>query len=159
MFHEFFFTNFRRIDKGRTESWRFFTAPINYNLNSGEHVEFNYAPQFERLFEPFEIARGVVLPPGDYRFTRWRFEVNTASKRRWKFDNAWWFGSYWSGNANQFSTSFQYKIAPHLLISAGMGPDLCAAQRGKLRGARLHRPGELLSESVPDLLQPHPVRQ
>ena len=88
-------------------------------MNSGEHVEFNYAPQFERLFEPFEIANGVVLAPGDYRFTRWRFELNTASKRRWKFDNAWWFGSYWSGDANQFSTSFQYKVAPHLLMSAG----------------------------------------
>jgi hypothetical protein len=46
-------------------------------------------------------------------------EINTASKRRWRFNNAWWFGAYWSGHANQLSTSFQYKIAPHLLMSAG----------------------------------------
>ena len=130
MFHEFFFNHFRRIDKGRTESWRLFTAPINYSLNSGEHIEFNYAPQFERLFEPFEIAKGVVLPAGDYRFTRWRFEVNTASKRRWKFDNAWWFGTYWSGHANQFSTSFQYKIAPHLLMSAGWNQTFARLKEG-----------------------------
>jgi len=130
MFHEFFFTQFRRIDKGRTESWRLFTAPINYNLNSGEHIEFNYAPQFERLFEPFEIAKGVVLPPGNYRFTRWRFEINTASKRRWKFDNAWRFGSYWAGNANQFSTQIQYKIAPHLLMSAGWDQTFARLKEG-----------------------------
>jgi len=130
MFHEFFFTRFTRLDKGRTESWRLFTAPINYSLNSGEHIEFNYAPQFERLFEPFEIAEGVVLPPGDYRFTRWRFEINTASKRRWKFDNEWWFGSYWSGHANQFETSFQYKVVPHLLMSVGMDQTFARLKEG-----------------------------
>ena len=130
MFHEFFFTRFTRLDKGQTESWRLFTAPINYSLNSGEHVEFNYVPQFERLFEPFEISPGVVLPPGDYRFTRWRFEINTASKRRWKFDNEWYFGSYWSGRADQLATSLQYKIAPHLLMSAGMDQTFARLKEG-----------------------------
>jgi hypothetical protein len=117
MFHEFFFTRFTNLTHNRVESWRLFTAPINYELNSGEHIEFNYAPQFERLFQPFEIAEGVTLPAGDYRFTRGRFEINTASKRRWKFDNAWWFGSYWSGHANQLETGFQYKVAPHFQTS------------------------------------------
>lgn len=117
MFHEFFFSRFVRLDKGKVESWRLFTAPINWTLNSGEHIEFNYAPQFERLFEPFEIASKVVLPPGDYRFTRWRAEVFTASKRAWKVDATWWFGSYWSGHANEVFTSFQYKFAPHLQMS------------------------------------------
>lgn len=130
MFHEFFFTRFTRPDKGQTESWRLFTAPINYSLNSGEHVEFNYAPQFERLFEPFEIAKGVVLPPGDYRFTRWRFELNTASKRRWKFDNEWYFGSYWSGHADQLTTSLQYKFVPHLLMSVAMEQTFARLKEG-----------------------------
>ena len=130
MFHEFFFTRFTRLDKGRTESWRLFTAPINYSLNSGEHVEFNYAPQFERLFEPFEIAKGIVLSPGDYRFTRWRFELNTASKRRWKFDNEWWFGSYWSGHADEITTSFQYKFVPHLQMSVGMDQTFARLKEG-----------------------------
>jgi hypothetical protein len=46
-------------------SWRVFATPINYELNSGEEVEFDHAPQFERLFEPFEIAPGMTLPVGD----------------------------------------------------------------------------------------------
>jgi hypothetical protein len=130
MFHEVFFTRFTRLDKDQTESWRLFTAPINYSLNSGEHIEFNYAPQFERLFEPFEISPGVVLPRGDYRFTRWRFEINTASKRKWKLDNQWYFGSYWSGHADQLTTSLQYKFAPHLLISVGMDQTFARLKEG-----------------------------
>jgi hypothetical protein len=113
MFHHVSFVRFANLARHQVESWRVFTSPINYEWNSGDEIEFNYAPQFERLFEPFEIARGVTLPVRDYGFTRWRFYINTASKRRWKFENAWWFGSFWSGDANQFETSFQYKVAPH----------------------------------------------
>ncbi|HEV8385321.1 MAG TPA: hypothetical protein VGQ11_10665, partial [Candidatus Acidoferrales bacterium] len=114
MFHEFFFRKYTRISLERTESWRLFTAPINWTFNSGDRIEFNYAPQFERLFAPFEISTGVILPPGDYRFTRWRGEFGTASKRRWKVDGTWWFGAYWSGRGDQVEFSVQYKIAPYL---------------------------------------------
>ncbi len=113
MFHEFRFTRFTRLDNNKTESWRLFTAPINWTLNTGEHIEFNYAPQFERLFEPFEIAKGVILPVGAYRFTRWRAEVFTASRRAWQTNATWWFGNYWSGHADEVNISFQYKLAPH----------------------------------------------
>ena len=57
MFHEVSFTRFSNLARNQVESWRVFTAPINYELNSGEEIEFNYAPQFERLFQPFEIAK------------------------------------------------------------------------------------------------------
>lgn len=130
MFHEFFYTRFTRLDKGQVESWRLLTAPINYSLNSGEHIEFNYAPQFERLFEPFEIADGVVLPPGDYRFTRWRAEVFTASKRPWKVDATWWFGRYWSGHADEVNTTFQYKLAPHFQAILGLRQTFARLKEG-----------------------------
>ncbi len=113
MFNEVFFTLYRRNDRKQLESWRFFTAPINWRFNSGDRVEANWAPQFERLFQPFEIADGVVLPPGDYRFTRYRAEFNTAAKRKWEVGATWWFGTYYSGHADQVSTEFIYKIAPH----------------------------------------------
>ncbi|HLF83284.1 MAG TPA: hypothetical protein VI837_03830, partial [Blastocatellia bacterium] len=130
MFHEFRFTRFSRLDKGQVEGWRLFTAPINYMLNSGEHIEFNYTRQFERLFEPFEIAEGVVLQRGDYRFTRWRAEVFTASKRPWRVDVTWWFGTYWSGHADEISTSFQYKLAPRFQVSAALNQTFARLNEG-----------------------------
>ncbi len=117
MFHEFFYERYTRVSLGQVESWRLFTAPINWVFNSGDRIEFNYAPQFERLFAPFEISTGVFIPPGDYRFTRWRAEFGTASKRRWRVEGTWWFGTYWSGHADQIEFSLQYKIAPRLQFS------------------------------------------
>ncbi len=114
MFHEFFFHRYTLLDTGQTESWRLFISPVNWTLNSGDRFEFNYAPQFERLFAPFQISSGVTLPPGDYRFTRWRAEVGTASKRWWRVTGTWWFGEYWSGHAAQAMTTLQLKAAPHV---------------------------------------------
>lgn len=96
MFHELTYTRYTRVSLGQTESWRLFTAPINWTFDSGDRIEFNYGPQFERLFAPFEISDGVILPAGDYRTTRWRAEFGTASKRRWRVEGTWWFGTYWS---------------------------------------------------------------
>ncbi|MGH9751514.1 MAG: DUF5916 domain-containing protein [Blastocatellia bacterium] len=113
MFNEFMFTAYRRNDVGRIESWRLFTAPVNWEFNSGDRVEFNWVPTFERLFAPFEIADGVNLPPGDYRFTRYRAEIETAPKRPWQAFVTWWFGSYWSGRADEISAELLFKFAPH----------------------------------------------
>ncbi|PYQ89023.1 MAG: hypothetical protein DMG03_02430 [Acidobacteria bacterium] len=104
MFHLFSFTRFTNLTHNQVESWRVYTS---------HDIQFNYAPQFERLFEPFEIAQRVTLPVGNYRFTRWGLEISTASKRRWQFDNTWSVGPFWSGHASQLETGFQYKVAPH----------------------------------------------
>jgi hypothetical protein len=117
MLHEFFFTRYTRLDQGRVESWRFQIAPLLWDFNSGDHIEFNYAPQFERLFEPFEISDGLILPPGDYPFTRWRAELFTASKRPVELRLTWWFGKYWSGHADEVRAILNWKVAPHLQAS------------------------------------------
>lgn len=113
MFNEFMFTAYRRNDVGKVESWRLFTAPVNWEFNTGDRVEFNWVPTFERLFVPFAIADGVNLPAGDYRFTRYRAEVETAPKRPVQAFATWWFGSYFSGHADETSAQVLFKFAPH----------------------------------------------
>src|SRR5262245_4588508 len=62
---------------------------------SGGHLEWNYIPTFEHLDAPFEIRPGIVIPPGSYPFTRYRVEVNTATKRPWVVDFALRYGSFY----------------------------------------------------------------
>jgi hypothetical protein len=121
MFNEFMFTAYRRNDVGKVESWRLFTAPVNWEFNTGDRVEFNWVPTFERLFVPFEIADGVKLPAGGYRFKRYRAEVETAPKRPVQAFVTWWFGSYFSGHADETSAQVLFKFAPH--FQAGVTVD------------------------------------
>jgi hypothetical protein len=109
-------SRFVRLDHRETESWRILTAPVHLTWNAGDRLEFNWAPTFERLFEPFLISAssGVVLSRGDYRFNRYRLEFFSAPNRPWKVDTTWWFGRYWSGHADQIVGQWQYKWAPHI---------------------------------------------
>ena len=52
---------------GRWESYRVFTAPINWRFRSGERLEFNVVPTGDRPNTPFEVADDVVIAPGPYR--------------------------------------------------------------------------------------------
>ncbi|MGD1891083.1 MAG: hypothetical protein ACFB15_10880, partial [Cyclobacteriaceae bacterium] len=83
--------------KGTWESYRIFTAPLNWRLESGDRVEANYMPRGERLVEPFQIAEGVVIPEGEYHFTRYRLEAELAAKRKLNGQLTWWFGSFYGG--------------------------------------------------------------
>ncbi len=93
---------------GRAESWRVFTAPFNVQTESGEHLEANVAPQYERLDEPFEIADGVVIPAGQYHFTRYRVEAQSSRHRPWRVGATCWFGDFYTGSLTQWETFATY---------------------------------------------------
>jgi hypothetical protein len=107
-----FFFEFRPLyvedSAGRAESWRVFTAPFNAQTQSGEHLEANIMPQFERLDEPFEIADGVVIPPGDYTFTRFRVEAQSSRHRPWRIGAEVWFGDFFTGSLTQTEAFVTY---------------------------------------------------
>jgi len=100
----FFETYLTRVDDpaGRPESWRLFTAPFNVSLRSGEHLEMDFAPQFERLDQPFEVAKGVVIPPGRYRFDRYEVEAQSSAARPLRVGSYLWFGGFYSGTLTQW---------------------------------------------------------
>lgn len=83
------------------ESYRFFTAPVHFRLESNERFEFNVAPAGEQLPYPFEIAEGVILEPGAYHWIRYRLELETASKRKINGEITWWFGGFYNGTLDQ----------------------------------------------------------
>ena len=102
---QYFLRNYyTRVDslQGINESWKYSASPLEIELESGEHIGFSWEPQYELLPGPFEIAAGVVIPPGPYRFDRWRFEAETSHHRRWRFESENSFGTFYSGHLNQW---------------------------------------------------------
>jgi hypothetical protein len=86
-----------------------FTAPFNWRLESGDRYEFNVVPTGERLTEPFEIADGVVIPPGSYHWNRYRLEGQFAAKRELSGQLTWWFGDFYGGTLDQFIVTGAWK--------------------------------------------------
>jgi len=101
---EFFENQYTRYtdSKGIVESWEYFMAPVNLRFESGDRFEFNWDPRGETLLAPFQVAPGVVIPPGSYDFTRWRLEAQTSEHRPLQFGTTTWFGTFFNGHLTQW---------------------------------------------------------
>ena len=119
MFHDVFYTRFTRLDNGLVETEKFYFTLVDWHFMSGDslHSLFDLNPTYERLFEPFEISPGVVLPPGEYRFTPMRIFFTSAQKRRLQGSVGLTFGNFWSGTARTLQTGLRYQVPPRFTIS------------------------------------------
>jgi len=83
------------------------TIPVDVNLESGDNFGFNFSPTGERLDEPFEIADGVIIPPGTYEWIRYSVGWEFAAKRKLNGRVRWGFGSFLRGNAQRAPDRWQ----------------------------------------------------
>ena len=100
----------------RVDNWSGKVTPVQIEFDSGEEIEFNFTPGFERLPEEFEISPGIVLPPGSYNFTRYAIEGKSASKRPWVLNFTANWGGFYSGTRRNFGMGVTLKPNPHLLL-------------------------------------------
>ena len=87
-------------------------------LESGDDLEVNFTRQREVLEDDFEIADGVVVPAGDYRFDRYTIGTNTSSARP---VNVWLFyggGEFYTGTRDDYAAGFEWR--PSANLSTGL---------------------------------------
>jgi hypothetical protein len=130
MFNELFTTLVTNLD-GRWESYRVFTAPVNWRLESGDRFEFNYAPAGERLDLPFRISDTVEIPAGSYHWTRWRLEAGLASKRKVSGQLTWWFGGFYGGSLSELSLTGTLRPSPMFIIELNAGHNVGRVPQGR----------------------------
>jgi hypothetical protein len=133
MFHDVFYTRFTRLDNNEVESWDLYVTLLDWHFRSGDswHGMFDFNPTYERLFEPFQISPGVLLAPGEYRFTRFKHNFGSfAAKRRLSGQAQLVWGNYWSGKAEQVTGGITYKLPPRFTISLNMNQTFARLPEG-----------------------------
>ncbi len=101
---------------GGWQSYRYFMAPINCRLESGDRFEFNIVPTGERLSQPFDVADSVTIQPGAYHFLRFRIEAGLATKRRYNAQATWWFGQFYDGRLDQYEITGAWKPSSLVIV-------------------------------------------
>jgi len=94
---------------GRLETRQIFMAPLNFQTESGEHIEFNLTPTRDILPYDFEVSDGIILPKGPYNYTTYEVEVETASRRPVAVDLEQRFGTFYSGHLSQTELGIVFK--------------------------------------------------
>ena len=124
MRQEFLENEFSRVVNaaGITESWQYFFAPVNVRMETADRFEFNYIPEYEYLAAPFEIVPGVVIPPGAYRFTRFRVEAQSSPHRSVEAGSTTRFGTFYNGTLTQWAQYIKW-TSPKGKLQFGLTTD------------------------------------
>ena len=115
----------------RVDDWNIGLNLLNLEFDSGERIDFNVRPTFERLPWAFEISRGIVLPAGSYNYTTNMFSIMTADKRRWMANfNAGW-GSYYNGTRKNVRLGLTFKPNNRIYLSMNADRNDISLEQGK----------------------------
>lgn len=120
MFHDFYYTQFTNLTNGQLESADFYMTLLDWHANTGDswHGLLDVNRVYEHLFEPFVISPGVVLPVGEYRFTRLSSNLlSSAGRRKLSGNLTFRWGNYWSGTAQQVNAGATFRLPPRFTFS------------------------------------------
>jgi hypothetical protein len=82
---------------GRTVFKEGHYAFMEVHFQNGSVIEFLYAPFFDRLERPSEIAPGVILPPGGYQYGTWDLQADTDPSKILSAVSIFRRGDYYTG--------------------------------------------------------------
>jgi len=78
--HALFYRNYDSLTGGLESRFVFF-EPFELETNSGDEYGAQITYNREVLLDPFEISDGVIIPAGDYEFSRYGVEGSGANER------------------------------------------------------------------------------
>jgi hypothetical protein len=87
-------------------------------LQSDDTLRVNTTQVFDRLERPFEIARGVVLAPGDYRYRDSYAEAEATGKRTLGGRVRFGGGDFYSGTRRYWQLAPSLRPSPHISLEA-----------------------------------------
>jgi hypothetical protein len=87
------------------------------SFSDGGSANANVDWNFERLARPFEVSRGVAIPPGEYRFTQAIGGYTANPSRPLAFSAEATAGEFYSGTIRGISGSMRWRINTHLAAS------------------------------------------
>jgi hypothetical protein len=108
--------------EGCWESYEVQTTFLDFEFESGDLVYVFITPEGEFLEEPFEIADGVVVPAGEYHWTRTWVGASTSSRRPVSGGVGFGSGGFYDGTLTSAEADLVVRLEPYLKVS-------CSAER------------------------------
>ena len=110
--------NFDRISGG-LESRGIFLELLEVETRSGDDFSLALARDREVLLEEFEIADGVVIPPGGYEFDSIGIEVGGAEERALAPELELDVGDFYNGEILSVAAGINWRPNEHLFLGVG----------------------------------------
>ena len=97
---------------GELETWTAIAQPLGIEWESGEDVELTVHQVHDELFEDFEIDEGVVIPVGEYDYTRVALDFESARQRHLSVALGLEGGEFFDGDRTDASIGLVWQPGP-----------------------------------------------
>ena len=111
---EFAYSDFYNLKQQASETNEIGVTPFQLKFNNGYEVGYEWTHSRERLFEPWDITDGVILPVGQYSFAMNKARFKTPDNKPLFVDNDFLWGSFFSGTRREFKTEATWRMNRHL---------------------------------------------
>ena len=105
--------NLFALTDGTLETWDGSYRFFGFRTMSEDWFSFSFNPTYERLFEPFEVQDGIIIPVGEYTFHDWSIFANSSDARpvnvSWRFSR----GGFFDGDRLNSNVTVNYRPSPY----------------------------------------------
>jgi hypothetical protein len=130
MSFEFEYSDYYNLREHSSETQEMSAVPFQWRFNSGEFFDYEYSRSTERLYEPWEIQDGVVLPEGKYTYASHGIGFRTSEARPIFAGVDFSTGSFFGGTRRSASIEATWRKNRHLTTAFSMEQNWLELQQG-----------------------------
>jgi hypothetical protein len=128
---EFSYSDYYSLRHHASETKELELTPLQIFFDSGGMAQYEFRWNRERLFEPWEVARGVELPVGAYSFGMHSAELRTSETRPLSASAEFGAGDFYSGDRRQLDLEATWKKDRHLTTSFSLERNWFSLREGE----------------------------
>jgi len=105
----------QRIDllDGQLQTEMISVRPLELETNTRDRIHLRYTANTELITDLFEISEGVIIPPGEYSFDEYGFNMSTGNQRRISGTLNYRTGEYYSGDREYLRAALAWDPSTH----------------------------------------------
>jgi len=130
MSYEFEYVNYYNTREQSLETQEWKATPFQWGFHSGEWINYEYAHTTERLYEPWEIQDGVVLPTGKYTFAAHGLAFRSSETRPLFTNIEFSAGSFFSGTRREAKVETTWRRNRHLSTALSLEQNWLRLKQG-----------------------------
>lgn len=117
MSFEFEYNDYYNLANRDSETKEIRATPFQWFFNGGEMITYDWGWSRERLFEPWEISDGVLVPPGTYSFNSHGLRFESSRNKPISVSTELGTGSFFSGTRRQAAGELTWRKDRHFTTS------------------------------------------
>jgi len=127
---ETWFSDYYSLAHGATETRNFEITPFQLLFDSGNNIAYRTQWNMERLFVPWEIQPGIVIPAAKYHYTTYKIDFSSSQKKPFFVGVSYWPGSFYSGTRHSLEMAATWRKDRHLMTEVNLTQDFVNLKEG-----------------------------